>query len=232
MAIGVGVTTKGRSAGAASIATTGVTTQAAGSTFVIGLIWGAGATFTSLVDSKSNTYTQLGVLDLDPDGSGAHTRMYYCQNGTGGASHTATLTISGSNSLAVMFLEITGAATASFDLGNGNQDTASPYTSPAITTTQAAELLVGFFGGNSASNPATHAESTGFTIQASAEETNGASFYTCCLATRIVAATSSYNDSFTESGSTRGSAYIIGFKELVSAGGTQPKRLSLLGVGL
>ena len=58
MAIAVGVTSKGRSASASSIATSSVTTQAAGSTFVIGVIWNAGASFTSLVDSKGNTYTQ------------------------------------------------------------------------------------------------------------------------------------------------------------------------------
>lgn len=230
MAIAVGQTTKGRSGSAATIATTGVATAASGSTFVIGVAWSGAPTFTSLVDSKSNTYTQLGALELDPDGGGSKSRYYYCQNGTGGAAHTATLTISGANSLEILFLEITGAATASFDLGNGNQDTATPYTSPSILTTQAAEMLVALWFGNSGSNPATHAESTGFTVQAGAEETNGASFWTGCLATRIVASTASYNASFTETGSSRGVVYIAGFKE-AAGGAVVVKQLSALGVG-
>lgn len=221
MVIAVGQTSKGRSGAAATVATAGVTTQATGSTFVLGVTWGAGAAFTSVVDSKGNTYTQVGGLDLDPDGTGSHTRFYYCQNGVGGASHTATLTIGAANNLEILFLEITGAAIASFDLGNGNADTASPYTTPSIATTQAAEMLVAFFAGNSGSNPATHAESTGFSVQTGAEETNGASFWTGCLATRIVAATGSYNASFTETGSTRGTAFIASFKEAAAGAGAQ-----------
>lgn len=213
MPIAIGATSKGRSGASSTIATAGVTTQAAGSTFVMGAVWGAGPALTSLVDSKSNTYTQLGGLDLDPDGTGSHSRLYYSQNGTGGAAHTGTLTIGASNNLALLFGEITGAAIASFDLGNGNADTASPYTTPSILTTQAAELLIAMFVGNSGSNPATHAESLGFTVLSSAEETNGASFWTCCLAWKLVASIASYNASFTESGSTRGTAFIAGFKE-------------------
>jgi hypothetical protein len=205
-------------------------TTTTGSTFVIGIVWSSGSSFTSLVDSKSNTYTQIGA-EFDPTGTGDHARFYYCQNGTGGASHTATLTISGATSLGISFLEITGAATASFDLGNGNADTASPYTSPAISTTQAAELLASFIAGNSGSNPATHAESTGFTIQSGTEETNGVSFWTFGLATRIVAATSLYNSSFTETGASRAAVFIAGFKEAAGGGGSTVRSLMMLGVG-
>lgn len=216
MAIAVGQTTKGRASSAATIATTGVATQAFGSTFVIGLVWDVGASFTSVVDSKGNTYTIIGA-EVDPAGTGAHARFYRCENGIGGAAHTATLNISGAVSLEILFLEITGATAASFDLGNGNMDVATPYTSPAISTTQAAEMLVSYLVGTSGSNPATHAESTGFTIQAAAEETNGASFWTGCLATRIVAATASYSSSFTESGGSVSAVFIAGFKESLAA---------------
>lgn len=211
MAIAVGATSKGRTASAATIATAGVTTQVSGSTFVMGMVWSTAATFSTLVDSKGNTYTQVGT-ELT-SAAVPHARFYYCENGIGGASHTGTITISGAATIDIFFLEITGAAVASFDLGNRQSDGASPYTSPGILTTQAAEMLVSFLAADSGSNPATHAESTGFIIQSGAEETNGASFWTGCLATRIVAATGTYNSSFTESGATASAVYIAAFKE-------------------
>lgn len=213
MAIAVGATSKGRNASATSVASAGVATQATGSTFVVGVIWATGASFTSFVDNKSNTYTQIGVDREVTAADGTHCRWYRCENGAGGAGHTATLTISAAVALSVFFLEITGAATASFDQQNSQTDAASPFTSASITTTQAAEMLVSYIVGNSGSNPATNAESTGFTIQAGAEETNGASFWTGCIATRIVAATGTYNSSFTETGSTSAAVFIASFKE-------------------
>lgn len=231
MAIAVGVTSKGRTASSSSIATTGVATQASGSTFVIGVVWN-NVGFTSVTDNKTNTYTQLGGLDLQPGAAASHARLYYCQNGNGGAGHTGTLTLAGADNCAIFFLEITGALAASFDLGNGNLDTASPFTSPSITTTQARELLIAYLAGDSGSNPATHAESTGFTVQSAAEETNGSSFWTGCLASRLVTSTASYNASFTESGATRGAVFVIGFKEAAGGATLRTNRRSLLGVGV
>lgn len=203
MALGVGATTKGRSASSASLVSGSVTTTS-GSTILIGTIWDT-ASFTSVVDSKSNTWTQIDVEGTWGSAPG-RSRVYYAKNITGGASHTFTLNLGAAAPCGISVLEITGAdTTAPLDQHNQNRDISSPFTlSAGLTTTSAAELIASFLGGTSGSNPATHAE-TGLgssTIQTATEETNGVSFYTFAWATKIVAATGTFNPSWTESGNT------------------------------
>lgn len=229
MAIAVGQTSKGRTGSGTSQATTGVTTAASGSTFVILAIWDT-TSFTSIADSKGNTYTLMNT-ELAWGIGNAKSRMYYCANGTGGASHTATLTISGTGSLLVCFLEITGAATASFDTSNRQTDAASPFVAPSLSNAQAASMYVAGEVGDSGSNPATLAESTGFTVQSAATETNGASFYTGGLATLIVASIASRAASFTQTGSNNTAVWEAIFKESAGGGGTTVKQLAAMGCG-
>ena len=63
MAIAPANASKGRIASGVTnvVTTTAVTTSATSSTFLVGLQFEGGATFTSIVDSKSNTYTQIGT---------------------------------------------------------------------------------------------------------------------------------------------------------------------------
>jgi hypothetical protein len=234
VAIAVGVTSKGRSGTTASQATTGVTTQASGSTFIVAAIWDT-TTFSSISDSKGNTYTQIGTegnWGLAP----GRARLYYCQNGIGGASHTATVALSGSTSLLVMFLEIIGGAlTGILDQSGQARDTATPFTLTAgLTTTQPNELLVSFLGGTSGSNPATHAESGlgSSTVQAAAEETNGASFYTGALATAVKSAIGTYNPSWTEAGNTTDAqVFLATFRELTAGIGARKSTRTFPGRG-
>lgn len=236
MAIAVGATSKGRSNSSSSQATTGVTTQATGSTFVVGAIWGADVTFSSISDSKSNSYTQIGSeVSNGTTSANFRCRLYYSQNGAGGASHTATVNLSSTEVITVVFLEITGGLTSGIlDQSNGVRDTSSPFSLAAgLTTTQAAELLLSLFGGVSGSNPATHAESGlgSSTVQSAAEETDGTQFWTAALATAIKSATGTFNPSWTESGNTTDSAvFLATFKEAAAAGTTQ-QRLMMMGAG-
>lgn len=227
MAIAVGQTSKGRTGSGTSQATTGVTTAASGSTFVVLAVWDT-TSFTSLVDSKSNSYTLMNT-ELAWGIGNAKMRMYYCANGTGGASHTATLTISGTGAILVCFLEITGAATASFDTSNRQTDAASPFDSPALSNAQAASMYVSGLGDDSGSNPSTLA-CTSFTVQSGASETNGASFYVGGIATQIVASIASRTASWTSTGANNAGIWDSIFKEGSAAAATV-KQLAAMGCG-
>lgn len=216
MAIAPGVHASNASASTASLATAGVATQATGSTFVIGVGWGSAA-FTSVADNKGNTYS---IIDAEISASAHKTRLYYCENGVGGAGHTSTLTLGSADACTIFFLEITGGLTASIlDQHIGRDDTTSPYTlAVGLTTTQDDELLVAFLFGDSGSNPATHAESGLGSSTIQEDVTNGTTFWTGCMATQVVAATAAYNPSWTESGATDSHVWLATFKaSLVSA---------------
>lgn len=235
MAIGVGVSSKGGTGGATSATTTGVATSASGS-IIVGCMHFQG-TFSNFVDNKSNTpYVQVGTeITVDTTNS-SKLRAYHFPNASGGSGHTVTGSTTTSQPITVAMAEITGGATSSVVASsNQAQDTASPYGN-AVSITPAAGnyLLVAFFGGNSGSNPATHAESQGFTILANTNETNGASLWTICIAHKSVTADGStaYTAQFTETGSSQGGVILAAFKELAGGGGgVTVKALGLLGVG-
>ena len=232
MTIAVGATSKGHSNSSSSLATTGVTTQASGSIFVVAVIWGATATFTSITDSKSNTYTQIGTeISNGSTGANYRARLYYKENGTGGSSHTATINLSTAEVVTILFAEITGALTSSaLDQSDGRRDTSSPFTLAAgLSTAQADELLLSFLGGVSGSNPATHAESGlgSSTVQSGAEETDGSQFWTGAIATAVKSSTGTFNPSWTESGNTTDSAvFLATFKASAAGGSTTTKTMS------
>jgi hypothetical protein len=193
--------------------------------------------FSSITDNKSNTYTQIGAATAIAGTGGSYlTRLYYCENATGGSSHQVTVTLSAAALLTIFLVEITGGATSSsLDQHAETLDFSSPYSSGATaTTTNAADLLVSMYFGSSVSNPATHAQSggtpsSGWTLQTNAEETNGSNRITGCTMTQIVAATGAYDGSWTESGSSGAAIYVAAFKELVAASG-QPYAKRLGGI--
>jgi hypothetical protein len=169
------------------------------------------------VDSKSNTWipiqTELGASPT--------TRMYYAENLIGGAGHTFTLNVTGVQGATIWVVEILGVKTSgALDLGNRQADAASPFTSPGILTTQADEFLVGFMGGDSASNPAVHTAGASFTLLD--EEQNGSVFWPGATAYRIVAATGTYNSSFTEGGAANGRVWVAAFKAAAGGGPVSP----------
>lgn len=211
MALAIAEKTK-KSVSSGGDPTTDAVTTTAGSLIVLFLEYDAG-TFISIADSKSCTWTQIGTEQTFHSAYGA-TRMYYNNGGSRGASHTFTLTTSGAYANIYM-VEITGQATSDvLDQANRQADTASPFTSPVITTTVANTCLVSGLAGNSGSNPAEHAESTGFTIQV--EETNGPIYWVGALGTRIVSSATDYNSSWTEYNSTSTAVWIAAFKEAAS----------------
>jgi hypothetical protein len=230
MAINIGQSSKGATASATSQATSAVATAATGS-----IIIGGGAfqgTFSSLTDNKSNSpYVQVDSERVIDTANAAKIRMYYFQNAAGGSGHTTTLATTTAQPITALMAEITGAAlTGALIASNGGNDTSSPYGN-AVSITPAAGnyLLMAMFGGNSGSNPATQAETQGFTILSAAQETNGATFWTACLAYKIVTAdgVTAYTAQFTESGATEGAVILAAFAEAASGG----KRMMIMGVG-
>ena len=229
MAIAAGVSTaKGQTATGSSITTSGIATQASGSIFVVGLAFDSAVTFTSITDNKSNSpYVQLGA---EQTYDAAKIRLYYFVNGAGGAGHTFTGTVSSTSRLTIVAQEITGAATSSpLDKNPGaNEDLASPFTTLSTgTLSQATELVLAVFFGNSAANNAI-TESTGFTVNASAPD--GTQFWTGAIATVVVASTAARQASFTDGGqSTDTALQIVSFIPPAAGGGVP--YLPLLGAG-
>lgn len=223
MAIAVGQSQKGGTGGATSASTTAVATTATGSIITGAMVFQGTAAATAFNDNKSNTYTIINAEQTVDTSNAAKIRAYYKENAAGGAGHTTTSHTTTSQPQTVAMIEITGAETSSaLATSNGGTDTTSPFGN-AVSITPAAGnyLLVAYFGGNSGSNPATHAESQGFTIVSNTNETNGATLWTICIAVKSVVANGStaYTAQFTETGASQGGIILAAFKELAAAGG-------------
>lgn len=231
MAISIGVHASNAATANTTLATSGVATQASGSTFVICAIIHSTATVSSIGDNKGNTYTVMGSTVAGNAGSNKLVR-YYCQNGTGGSGHTATITTNVATGPSIFFVELIGCKTSGGpSIANQNQDSASPYTSPSSGSLTNNAALVSIFVGSSEQAGTTNAESSGFTVQETV--TDGANFWTGALATRVGSAASTYQASWTETtGLSNGPPFAVSidvFDEFVAP--TFTPKLLLLGAG-
>lgn len=150
VALGYSVWTPQSALNSTSVTSVGGTTQSTGSTFIIvASSKPNGSVVTPTIsDSNSNTYT-LGKTLTHSFGQ-CQLSIYYCINGTGGASHTATANWGGGNTqklAGVAFLEFTGVGAGTFDSApTGIDSTAgSPSVAPTIVTTVANELVFNVF---------------------------------------------------------------------------------------
>jgi hypothetical protein len=202
------VGTKGSGSGTL---TTGAGTTTTGSTFVIGLSFDATASVNVLSDSKGNTYTQIGTtLSFE----GHKKALYRCENGTGGASHTAQCTFTASSFGTIYLVEVTGAAAASFDQTAQGTDAASPYTVTTPTLSQANEAIITLVGNSGGNNPMNYASSNTTVL---AQEGDGGSFWTSAISKTIVAATTAFTPSWTHGGSAGVALITATFKEASGA---------------
>lgn len=187
-ATGVGVTS----------VTTGSVTTTTGSTFAIGCSYGASfwGTIDSFSDSKSNTYTSTGSAITD----GIKIELAYCENGTGGSGHTATVDGAGSNTdfPVVYFVELAGAATASYDSGAHAKgaDTGSPFTITSGTLAQADSailVLAAAWEGGTINQDIT----TGYTVT---KEDDYANFFGSAMGRKVVSSTSAETATYSPGG--------------------------------
>lgn len=191
--------------------TTAGTTSASGSTFVAAVSWDASATSPAVTDSKGNSYTGLGTPQADT--FGAYIQLFVCQNGTGGSSHTATFTTTGSSYPVIHLIEITGAAAASLDQIAQGQDFASPFTLTSPTLLQADEVVISVCANqNGTGNYAT----SNFTLLS--QEPDTSNYWTSGVGSLVVAATTAVTPSWTKGAGAAGLA-LATFKQASGGGG-------------
>lgn len=207
--------------------TTGTTTGIAtttGSGLLVGIVFTNTASFTSLTDSVGNgAPIQIGA---EQTVTGGKTRLYYWPNITGGAAHTVTLTITGATQKSIFVQEVktTIGSGITLDQNASGVDATTPFTSPAITTLIADEMLVAF-DADDVSATTTHTAGASFTLQTEQTSNTG---WTGALGTQLVAATGTYNSSWTVSSTPIDTAqWIASFSEAGVCRGA----LLLMGVG-
>lgn len=197
--------------GSGSVTTNALTTQASGSIFVVIAAGQAGISNT-VTDSKSNSYG-LPILDLE-NGAGQGVKLWYKENGVGGASHTATNAGIGDGTL--YFLELTGMLTSgALDQSDSNLDSTNVFTTDTITTTQAVETIIAV-----ASGIGDYTAGNGFTIIQ--EETDGGLYWPSAVAVRDVTSINSYSATFTDAGANPTALIIVSFKAASSGGTVAP----------
>lgn len=200
---------------ASSLTTGAGTTTASDSTFVIALSWDRDSSVSAVSDSKGNTYTLAGTIEST---SGHKKALYYSANATGGASHTATATFSGSEVHGTIYLiEITGAAADSFDqVATNNADAVSPYTVDLPALSQADEVIITIHGSHAAGNPVTYSSSNTTILD---QESNGSLYWTSAVSKHVVSSTDAFSPSFT--GGSTGTATIAASFKAATSGSTE-----------
>lgn len=179
--------------------TAGITTTASGSSFFVMFATGDSSTVTSVTDSKSNTYSLLtSVVDSN---DGHKNWVYYTENGTGGSSHTFTVTTSGNN-LNIFAFEVTGGATSSIIDVSATvyNDGETPFDC-SITTTVAETLAIAY--AHAGSGTGSWTANGGFTAGQSAQ--NAGAAFTDTWAYKAVASAGTENPAWTYSEALSGS---------------------------
>ncbi len=209
------VGTTATNAGAA--VTTGAGAVSAGDTLIFCFAYDPGRTIVSatLTGSGSDTLTQIANLTA---GTG-RLAVYRKENATGGASVTATATLSGAAFPSATLIKCTGAAAASYDaasLATGT-DSATPFTLASNTFAQANNVVIACVAQNS--GPTGNYASSNFTILGSTGDTDN--FWTHAIAKLVVSATTAVTPSFTRTNSTNTatSLAVFGVKEAAAGGG-------------
>lgn len=210
--------------------TTASGTTTTGSTFVVAIALHSSRTIDSVTDNKGNTYTEV---DSQIASSILGARMFYCANGTGGAGHVATVAISGGAAWATGHLiEITGAATASFDtFAKAVSLEPQPYVVTTPTLAQAASVVITICATNFGADLT---YSSGNTTILSQQTATTGPIWPNAVSKLVTSATTAVTPSFTAapSGSAFESVLMAAvFKEAAAGGATQHGALMLVGVG-
>lgn len=178
--------------------TTGsITTQASGSTILVGVAWGELATnINTPTDSKGNTYTQVGTSHTYTNWLTSGTTLYRCFNATGGAGHTVSVTKTGyaTDEVTLTVVEVKNGGVIQ-DAQWSEVLEPSTLTSPNVTTTGPA-VLVAWWYGDDGTGPHTASANNGFTVIDSLLSVG--SVIQCAVAVREVSAAGTYNVTWTE----------------------------------
>lgn len=184
---------RGTSSGSSVSTTAGTSTGGVGSVFLLLVSFDPGTNISTVSDSKGNTYSLIGSVVT---AGTAKLAAYICEGGTGGASHTGSMTFSGSAFPTLHLLEVTVAATSTpLDIAVSGSDSATPYTLSSGTLAQAAEAVIAMCEINAVGNVGSYSVTGGFTILS--EEPDADNYWTSGVAAQITAATTAVTASFT-----------------------------------
>lgn len=190
-----------RGVGLGNTATTsGGTTAASGSTFAFFVSYDATAgAITTAGDNKGNTYTPIGTPQTDAGaGSAGLGRWYVCENGVGGASHTATFTTTNACYPVIHLIEIRGATLTPLDQIAQGYDATTPFALTTPTLSQADELvLFGCAQNIGSTDPYLTSDSTLLS-----QEPDTAQYWTSAVSALVVASTAPVSASFTRATAT------------------------------
>lgn len=198
MALALGAHAIAANGGGTTVTTAAQTTATSGSALYIAVDFQPSQSFTSVTDSKGNTWTQIGAEVADGSNIVA-TRRYRCANATGGTNHTFTLTCANSGVCGIAFVEMTttNGNGVTFDQQAAQADTVTAFVSPNVTTTVADEMLLSMFTAQGGGGTYNHTAGNSFTLID--EITDGASHFPIATSYRVVTATGTYNASWTTS---------------------------------
>ena len=208
--------TTGAYSTATSVGPTASVTTSSGSAFVIcvGLQVNGGQSVSGpIVDSLSNSYT------LKESGSGYNAaQIYLCDVGaTGGSGHNVSVSFSAATPASVFFIEVTGAASPSYDTGNNGSDTSgsnSTRTGASITTS-AAGIVISFLAGYNGGESFTDSGS-GFSILNQIPNTGG--LPGAVVSTNVTSGSGTYQDTYVSTSTDYWGFSAIGLKQ--ATGGT------------
>lgn len=187
---------RGTSSGS-SVTTTAGTTATSGSSFALLVSWDETVSISgTITDSKSNVYTAVGTPQGDWTSTWGTSQWFYCENGTGGTSHSVTVNFTGTAFPTAHLIEVTSANGAPvFDTAADAQvqDAASPYTVTSGTLTNATSVVLSGCGANRGADGAY--SSSNFTVLS--QEPAVSSFWTSGAAKLVVSATTAVTPSWT-----------------------------------
>lgn len=181
-----------------TLTTSGVSTSATGSTFVLIVqVKGSISGTTPILDSKGNTYT-LKTTNTSGGFGNISQYIYVCDNCTGGTGHTATTNFAAAASGSLNFVEVTGAANPSYDTSTtmGSNSALNTIPGAAITTTNANDLILSTiftYSGGETINDTAHWNSI---IDVTNTVGGGNGIVTNALSDQIETSTGTYQDTY------------------------------------
>lgn len=210
----------------ASTVSATLTSTTAGNLIVACSWWSnSSRTFTSVTDSKSNTYAAAG----NTAGSTTQVeRIDFAKNATGAVT-TVTLNLSGGANVAIVVYEISGADTVSpLDVAPVANSASATTLADAITTTNANDIIISAFCNGDTSADTAH--DAGMTVDKDLNATAGGRFGS---GSHIVAATQSALDvGWTTAGAATAWAIVAAsFKAAAAGGAAKACTLPLMGAG-
>lgn len=189
----LGVYTSNGGYSTAIATSTGITTQATGSSFAAWIC--SDGTISAFSDTYGNTWTQKLTNGNAPNFQ-RYANLWVCENGVGGAGHKINATQTG-NAFAVAFIEVLNATALDQYAQTNNDSYTNTVNFPSVTTTQSSEVLLEFaaWTGTPGTISGLTAGFTQIVLQG-----DGASEESVFVAYQVLSSTGTFAPSLTKSG--------------------------------